>query len=301
MGTISKLFFTTKDTKKSQSSQRIPINCGLCENPCEPCGKKKMAFRSGLQEISTSLILFLVISFHLPAQEPEIRRERIFTGEGLYGFMNGAADQYIEYGFKTLITRDITYRGEAFTVDIYEMPSSEDAYGIYSMHVFRCQQADSMGYIDCFSPYQLQAIVDNLYISIVFPSGSDRAQQIAGELIPLYIKTEHSSMPDIPGEIGNSPPISGAVKYLRGPLSVSSTSRDLTALLKDVPYRGVWFRADPQTKSYRVAILFSASDEMEKFKQTLPDTEILSYENDMLIIRRKEKESETSKSGEFGF
>ena len=244
----------------------------------------------------------LVLASNLPAQEmPEIRRERIFTGEGLYGFMNGASDLFFEYGFKTLMNRDITYKDESFTLDIYEMPGRNDAYGIYSMHVFRCRQADSIGAIDCSSPYQLQTVVENFYISIVFPSGSDRAQQIAGELIPLFVKAENSSLPDIPQEIASSPPYSGIVKYLKGPISVSGTSRDLSALLKDVVYQGVWFRADPQTKSYKAAILFSSPEAKEAFVKMVSNSDIFLSDGDALFIRRKEIEPQPSKSSDFGF
>ena len=250
------------------------------------------------------LFLFLsalTVSVRLSGQEPEIKRERVFPGEGLYGFMNGGADLYLEYGCKSLVNRDIIYKGEAFTIDIYEMPTREDAYGIYSMHVFRCRYADSLGTINCFSPYQLQAVVDNFYVSIVFPSGSTRAQQIAGELIPLYISSEQSSMPDIPKEIATLPPFSGIVKYLRGPLSLPHASRDLTALLKNAAYKDVWFRADQQTKTYKAVIFFSSSEEKEKLIQTLPDSDILSFDGDALFIQRKEIENEPSKAGEFGF
>jgi len=266
--------------------------------------------------IFTFFPLALLLASYLSAQEtPEIRRERVFTGEGLYGFMNGAADLFFEYGFKSLINRDISYKGEDFTVDIYEMPNRNDAFGIYSMHVFRCQQADSIGAIDCASPYQLQAVVDNFYISIVFPSGSARAQQLAGELIPLFVKGENSSLPDnhqeikaensvlpdIPPDIAISPPYSGIVKYLKGPIAISSTSRDLTALLKDVAFRGVWFRADPQTKSYKAAILFSSPEAKEAFEKTIPDSDIFLSDDNLLLIKRKEIEPPPSKSGEFGF
>ena len=254
--------------------------------------------------MSMRIILFLVallVSVDLPAQEPEIKRERVFTGDGLYGFMNGGADLYLEYGCRSLVNRDIVYKGEAFTLDIYEMPGCEDAYGIYSMHVFRCQQADSMGYINCFSPYQLQAVVDNFYVSIVFPSGSTKAEQMAGELIPLYVSANRSFFPDIPEEIATSPPFSGVVKYLRGPLSVSHASRDLTALLKDATYRGVWFSADRPTKTYTAAILFSSSGEKEKLKQSIPESDIFRSDEDALFIRRKEKEDEAVRSGGFGF
>ena len=254
--------------------------------------------------MSMRIVLFLavgMISLSLPAQNPEIKRERVFTGDGLYGFMNGGADLYLEYGCQSLVNRDLVYQGESFTVDIYEMPCWEDAYGIYSMHIFRCQQADTLESVNCFSPYQLQAVVDNFYVSIVFPSGSTKAQQLAGELIPLYVSPHRSFLPDIPKEIAPSPPFSGVVKYLRGTLSVSHASRDLTALLKNTVYRGVWFSADRTTQTYTAAILFSSSDEKEKLKQMIPESDILRSDEDALFIRRKEKEDESAKSGEFGF
>jgi hypothetical protein len=181
------------------------------------------------------------------------------------------------------------------------MSTHEDAFGIYSMYVYECQYADSMGYINCFSPYQLQAVVDSFYVSIVFHSGSSKAQQIAAELIPLFIASEYSSMPDIPAEIVNLPPFSGVVKYLRGPISATKISSDLSALLENASYSGVWFRADNQTKTYKAVILFSSSEEKEKFEHNIPDSGIIRSDNNSLFIQRKEIERQTSKFGEFGF
>ncbi len=261
----------------------------------EGANARKEIRRNPFALLRFSAFALILISLHVSAQEPEIRRERVFTGEGLYGFMNGAADLFLEYGFKSLVNRDLIYKEEAFTVDMYEMPNPENAFGIYSMYVFRCQHADSLGAIDCFSPYQLQAVVDNLYISIVFPSGSTKAQQIAGELIPLFVPAKQSSMPAIPDLIVSSPPFSGIVKYLKGPISVSSASRDLTALLKNVDYIGVWFKPDNQTKTYKAAILFPSSEAMEKFKSSNPEIDIIQSHKNMLLISRQEKESESSK------
>ena len=248
------------------------------------------------------LLLFFVlyVPFIMSAQEPEIKRERVFSGDGLYGFMNGGAELYHEYGFKSLVNRDIVYKGEAYTVDVFEMPSREDAFGIYSVNVYRCQQADTMGYINCISPYQLQAVVENYYVSIVFPSGSTKAQQLAGELIPLFLSGKRSSI-DIPEDIASSPPFSGVVKYLRGPISVSGASSDLAAILKDITYRGIWFRADRQTKSYKAAILFASPQALEQFQQSIPTSDTLRSENETIIIRRNEIEKTPANGGEFGF
>ena len=113
----------------------------------------------------------------LEAQEMTVKRERVFTGTGLYGYMNGGAEQFLEYGVTKLTARDLEYDGEEYALEIYEMPTPEDAYGIYSLHVFRCQRADTLGCIDCLSPYQLQTVCGNRYVSLEFPSGSERAQR----------------------------------------------------------------------------------------------------------------------------
>lgn len=96
-----------------------------------------------------SILLLLLPLLAWGQQDVEVKRERIFTGTGLYGFMNGGAEQFLEYGVTRLTARDVVYKGENYSVEIYEMPSAEDAFGIYSLHIFKCQRADMLGCIDC--------------------------------------------------------------------------------------------------------------------------------------------------------
>lgn len=132
-----------------------------------------------------TFLLFLCIPLLLSAQEVEVKRERTYNASGLYGFMNGGTDQFLEYGVKQLVVRDIIFKGEEYVVEIYDMPTPEDAFGIYSLHTFRCERADTLNCINCLSPYQLQAVSGNQYVSIVFPSGSAVAQQNADERMKL--------------------------------------------------------------------------------------------------------------------
>ena len=46
-----------------------------------------------------------------------IEKERTFVGTGLYGFMNGGSDLYLEYGFEKLTTRDIKYKDEKYALN----------------------------------------------------------------------------------------------------------------------------------------------------------------------------------------
>ncbi len=230
-----------------------------------------------------------------------VTRERVFTGSGLYGFMNGGADLFMEYGVTELVTRDIEYEGEKYTVDIYEMPTPEDAFGIYSMHIFRCQRADTLDCIDCLSPYQLQAVVDNKYISVVFPSGSARAQKIADEVIRTYLSEKSKSSPSFPSGLAGDLPYSGVIKYLRGPLSASSASKDLSILLKDILYSGIWFRGERGEDTYKAYILLSNAAEAIKLKDRIPATDIIEEGTGFLYVKGEEKEEDTPDYGPFGF
>ena len=55
------------------------------------------------------LVLLTFIPVFLVAQEVKVKREREFTGSGLYGFMNGGAEQFLEYGVSKLVARDVVY------------------------------------------------------------------------------------------------------------------------------------------------------------------------------------------------
>lgn len=208
-------------------------------------------------------------------------RERVFTGAGLYGFMNGGADQFLEYGVYLLTSRDVVYKDESFTIDIYELPTPEDAFGIYSMLVFRCQRADTLGCIDCLSPYQLQAVAGNKYISVVFPSGSASAQRLADELIRNYLPDmDNAPQPSFPQKLVKEPPYSGVLKYVRGPISATNVSRDLGKILENKSYKGAWYRKEKGSNLFQVYIL---------------------TEEDSIYLEGEEQEDDTPDTGPFGF
>lgn len=230
-----------------------------------------------------------------------ITRERVFTGAGLYGFMNGGADLYLEYEVFRLTNRDIEYKGEKFTVDIYELPTPEDAFGIYSMNVFRCQRADTLGGVDCLSPYQLQAVVGSHFVSVVFPSGSTEAMKLADEVLRLFESVDGQKNPAFPNEFIDKPPYSGVLKYLRGPLSVSSASKDLSNRVKDTTYKGIWFKEEKREDRYEAYILFAGEKDKEDLKKNLSASDILAEGEDFLYLQGEEKEDDTPDYGPFGF
>ena len=55
-----------------------------------------------------------------------------YDAENLYQYIDGGADIYLLYDFKTLLHQDFKSAAAEVTVDIYQMGNPEDAFGIYS-------------------------------------------------------------------------------------------------------------------------------------------------------------------------
>lgn len=245
------------------------------------------------------LLILLLLPVTLFAQDVEIKRERTFTASGLYGFMNGGTDQFLEYDVKELIVRDIVYKGENYTVEIYEMASPEDAFGIYSIHTFKCERADTLSCIDCLSPYQLQAVSGNKYISVVFPSGSQLAKKMADEVVRKYVpmKVEFT----IPPLLDEKMPVSGRLKYLRGPLSLSKASFTFANLMDGANYTGIWFVSEKPSKDYRALIYLPNGSDVNALKEKLSSVKILATGENYIYISATEEESKEEDFGSFGF
>lgn len=235
----------------------------------------------------------------LEAQEMTVKRERVFTGTGLYGYMNGGAEQFLEYGVTKLTARDLEYDGEEYALEIYEMPTPEDAYGIYSLHVFRCQRADTLGCIDCLSPYQLQTVCGNRYVSLVFPFGSERAKQQADAVLCHFLSGEEAEKVEFPVAFQSLSPKSGTLKFLRGKIGLSEVSSSLTHLLEGIQYTGVWFVEEDD--QYRAVVCFETPDQLEALRKKLPAGQIRNTGDLFLECVGKEDENDSEPDGLFGF
>ena len=235
----------------------------------------------------------------LEAQEMTVKRERVFTGTGLYGYMNGGAEQFLEYGVTKLTARDLEYDGEEYALEIYEMPTPEDAYGIYSLHVFRCQRADTLGCIDCLSPYQLQTVCGNRYVSLVFPSGSERAKQQADAVLRHFLSGEETEKVEFPVVFQSLSPKSGILKFLRGKIGLSEVSSSLTHLLEGIQYKGVWFVEEDD--QYRAVVSFETPEQLEALRKKLPAGQIRNTGDLFLECVGKEDENDSEPDGLFGF
>ncbi len=61
------------------------------------------------------------------------KKEMKYDSRTLFGYMDGAAELYLAYGFQNLTVRRFDKPDQPpITIELYEMASSEDAYGVFS-------------------------------------------------------------------------------------------------------------------------------------------------------------------------
>jgi len=214
----------------------------------------------------------------------EVKKERTFTGTALYGFMNGGADMYYEYGFKELISSEIIYKGEEFTVDVYTMDTPLNAFGIYSIHAYKCLRADSLGRFDCLSKYQLQAVDGNNYVSIVFQSGNHAARKAADELYQMFV-TDGKTGVRLPSQLTYLATYrSGTIKYMKGKLGVNNVQSSLADLLDGIDSYEIWY-VENADKDNLVLFLLQTSKDSNLLQKRIPGEKIIRKGDKFVMMK----------------
>lgn len=108
----------------------------------------------------------------------EILNSREFKGSALWGYINGGADLYLEYGFDFLRVENIKLEEQEFIVNIYRMKNAAAAFGIFSVSWFNCEGKFPEHNVSCLSQYQLQFVKAQYYISIINETGNAKAREI---------------------------------------------------------------------------------------------------------------------------
>lgn len=147
-----------------------------------------------LSRKTPSILLLLIFTLPALAQTTESRqgltalqgigevRSRTFTETSLYGYINGGAELYLEYGFDTLVVTELVRNDRDFKVEIYRMKDTEAAFGIFSVSRFRCNGGPNLTEHFCRSAYQLQFCKGPFYVSIINDTGTAEDQETADEI-----------------------------------------------------------------------------------------------------------------------
>jgi hypothetical protein len=114
-------------------------------------------------------------------------RKDFYDQKTLWGYIDGGADIYLEYGFDKMIIEEITQQDHHFKVEIYRMINPEAAFGIYSVSKANCPESDSLAEYCCITSYQTTAFKSEYFISVINDSGDKESIQVGKKLASIVL------------------------------------------------------------------------------------------------------------------
>ena len=158
-----------------------------------------------------------------------VTHEQSFQGKGLYGYIDGGAEVYREYGFVRLTATDIECAEEKLSVELYEMKNPLAAFGIFSINRAQCAAIDSLFRFSCVDPYQLQGAQGLFYFRIINESGSPAAQRYSRRIAAILKErlSEHPAAIASLFDRKELQPHLAALRFVSGPLGVQNGVPDL--------------------------------------------------------------------------
>jgi hypothetical protein len=225
------------------------------------------------------ILWLLVVSFNCFSQAPDflpviderylpgltIESQKIYNGASLYGYINGGAELYKEYGFSALKVLKIVYNNFRYTIEIYRMNGKEEAFGIFSVSRFNCHETPPLTRYTCQTPWQFQICKGRFYINIINNSGrmeNFQASLQIGKSIEININENSADLsayfPNVDKEI-----IDRKAILVKGDLGVMNGIQELSNFFADIPvYMAVILQDE---EKYSVSVKFISEEDMIDF------------------------------------
>lgn len=166
-----------------------------------------------------------------------VKTER-YGGRALYGYIDGGAELYREYGFVRLAVQQLDYGGEELTAEIYQMTDTLAAFGIFSVHRFDAGAVDLLGAASCSTAYHAQFAAAEFFIRVVNTTGTPRASSATlsvARVLRSKVSPPSSSVSALPSPIlwALCPDIRSH-SYFRGALGLQNGLPDWSDLVEGI-------------------------------------------------------------------
>ena len=147
-----------------------------------------------------------------------------YEGKGLYGYIDGGAELYLEYGFRKLVVQEVLANAHRVTVEIYQMKSPQAAFGIFSISRYRCTPLDTLCEWSCLARHQLQMALGNFFIRIVNGNNSEDAQSLSLRIASVLKAKIHGVVDAVPSLFAEPllRPYRQGMKYVAGRLGLQN-------------------------------------------------------------------------------
>ena len=172
----------------------------------------------------------------------QITRTEYFDGSALYGFIDGGAELYFEYGFNKALVQEIQWHGFPFRIEIYRMKDEEAAFGIFSISQRNQSGSDSITQLYSQTRHQIKIAQGRLYISIVNDSETSEEQQMAKQLAHIILGKVEVEVFHFPKIFKNEiyRPYINNIKYVRGKLGLQNGFPMWEDLFDGIPFSSMY-------------------------------------------------------------
>jgi len=174
-----------------------------------------------------------------------LMNDRYFDGNSLWGYMNGGADLYLEYGFRALRVQDLVLDSQEIRLEIFSM---EDLYASRALYSVLTDGITDSSWNNpwSFNPYQVQIVLNECYINVINYTGSGRGLKACIEVSEL-VGHRFSRL-----KIDTPPPLQGSKGQWQaffGPLGCRSIAPELDPILEGVGPIEAWVSKDVSPKA----------------------------------------------------
>ncbi len=199
----------------------------------------------------------------------KINRTESYDGNSLWGYIDGGADLYLEFGFSKLTAQEIEYESNKYRIDIYRMKDAEAAFGIFSVSRFKCGSI-SLAKYSCVTEYQSQAVKGSYYVSVVNEKGTPAEQSFTQSLAEKILSRINDTDFELP-KVFATEPFVGGVKSVNGILGVQNSNPDWENMFAGINnFKLLFSSTDENDKFVYISIIkFTSSDDLKLFEENL--------------------------------
>ncbi|MDP4196749.1 MAG: hypothetical protein Q8940_16980, partial [Bacteroidota bacterium] len=213
----------------------------------------------------------------------------------LWGYIDGGADIYLEYGFDKMIIEEITQQNHHFKVEIYKMKNPEAAFGIYSVSKADCPKSDSLAEYCCITSYQTTAFKGEFFISVINDSGDKESIQLGNKLASIVlgkIKDLGFRLPDLLTQMEFAS-LKNEVKFFNGILGLQNSLPEMADQFENYKNYKIYFLPIEKNGSHFNLFVISFADK-NNIKDYLEHIGLASSDNGSQLKKEDNGEIKSS-------
>ncbi|MBR9975352.1 MAG: hypothetical protein KFF77_07205 [Bacteroidetes bacterium] len=158
----------------------------------------------------------------------EVGAPERYSAKQLYGYINGGAEIYLEYGFRHVTGQRAAKDRHELQCDVYEMVNAEAAFGMFSTLRGRCGSTLPGTAWHCVTPEQILFTKGKYLVSIVPYDRSADTRNAAMKAARALVGRIRQADYRVPKPFRDAPFSTDqkSLRYLRGPLAMQNVLGD---------------------------------------------------------------------------